>query len=102
MDDTVAYKLVTSTISTHRMATIVVKPDAADLVLRISQDSGSPTVAGLSVYWDKLASAIIMSIGGPLHKRCDHTRLCARCVSFFYEAFLDGIQLSRIDAVEIV
>jgi|ERR1017187_5882321 hypothetical protein len=93
MDDGVAYDLVTSTIRSRRIPTVVAKPDAVDLALRISEDSRSSTVVGLSVYWDKLASAIIASIGRPRHKTCYHGRLCSKCVGYLYNAFLDGVVL---------
>lgn len=91
MDDIVAYGLVTSTIRLRRTVTVVAKPDATDLALRIAEDSGSSTVSGLSVYWDKLASAIIASLAQPRQKSCDHRRLCSRCVAYYYDAFLNAV-----------
>ncbi len=91
MDDRVAYDLVIRTISSRRVATVVVKPDATDLALQISEDSGSSTVASLSAYWDKLASAIIASLGQPRHKTCDHRHLCSRCVTYLYQVFLGKV-----------
>ena len=96
MDDAIAYDLVTSTIRTRRIPTVVAKPDATDLVLRISEDSKSSTVTGLSAYWDKLASATIASIRRPRHKTCDHRRLCSKCIAYLYNALLDG--LAKVEA----
>lgn len=90
MDDEVAYRLITSAITSRRIETIVVKPDATDLACRISEACKSSKVASLSVYWDKLSSAIIASIGQPRYKTCDHRRLCSKCVNYLYNAFLDG------------
>ncbi len=96
MDDRVAYDLIIRTISSRRVATVVVKPDATDLALQISEDSRSSTVAGLPAYWGKLASAIIASLGQqPRYKTCDHRRLCSRCVTYLYQAFLDEVLAYR-------
>ena len=89
MDDWIAYDMNTSAIRTRRLVTVVAKPDAHDLALRISDDSGSSTTMALPVFWDKLAMAILASIGKPKHKTCKHMRLCARCVDYLYNAFLD-------------
>jgi hypothetical protein len=93
MDDRVAYQLVTSAIRLRRFPSVIAMPDATDLAHRIAEDSKSSTVGALSVYWDKLASAIITSIGRPRHKNCCHERLCYRCIEYLYNAFLDNAAL---------
>lgn len=89
MDDWIAYDMIASAIRTRRLVTLVAKPDAYDLALRISDDSRSSTVMALPVFWDKLAIAILASTGKPKYKTCKHVRLCIRCVDYLYNAFLD-------------
>ena len=96
MDDGVAYAMITSAIRTRRIDTVVAKPDALDLAVRMAEESGTRTVAYLSAYWDKLSNAIIASVVQPRRKSCDHTRLCARCVAYLYEAFLDGGSAGKV------
>jgi hypothetical protein len=90
MDDRVAYQLVTTAIRLRKIASVIAMPDAKDLAHGIAEDSKSSTVGALSVYWDRLASAIITSIGRPRYKNCCHERLCCRCVEYLYNAFLDN------------
>lgn len=100
MDDWNAYEAITSAIRSRRLATVVAKPEAYDLALRISDDGASSTVVALSVYWDKLTMAIIASVGEPRYKTCHHMRLCIRCISYLYNAFLDRRRLLEIDFVK--
>jgi hypothetical protein len=97
MDDVVAYRMLTTAIQSRPMAVVVVKPDSNDLAIRIAEDSRSMTVGSLPVFWDKLASAILSSLGREKHKTCDHRRLCDRCVAYFYGAFLDGDATRNVD-----
>lgn len=90
MDDWNAYEVITSAIRSRRLATVVTKPEAYDLALRISDYSASSTVVALPVFWDKLTMAIIASVGEPRYKTCHHMCLCIRCISYLYNAFLDG------------
>jgi hypothetical protein len=90
MDDWIAYDVITSAIRSQRLTTVVAKPEAYDLALRISDDSASSTVMALPVFWDKLTMAIIASVGEPRYKTCSHMRLCIRCVGYLYNAFLDS------------
>lgn len=89
MDDWIAYDMITSAIRTRRLVTVVAKPDAYDMALQISDDSRSSAVMALPVFWDKLAMAILASIGKPKYKTCKHVHLCVRCVDYLYKAFLD-------------
>ncbi len=90
MDDTIAYAMITSVVRVRRMETVVAKPDALDLAARIARDGKTDSVVPLSVYWVKLSAAIIAAVGRPRYKSCDHARLCRRCVSYLYHAFVDG------------
>lgn len=90
MDDSVAYDMITSAIKTRRVSTVVAKPDAYDLAIQIADDGATSSIMALPVYWDKLTMAIIASLQGPRYKSCCHMRLCARCISYLYNAFLDG------------
>jgi hypothetical protein len=95
MDDVVAYKLIMSVIKSRRVPTVVAKPNATDLAIQISADSECKMVSALSVYWDKLANAMIASVWQPRYKTCEHTRLCSRCITYFYSAFLDQVAGSK-------
>jgi hypothetical protein len=97
MDDGVTYTMITSAIRARCIHTVIVKPSAVDLAARMIEDSGTKSIAPLSVYWDKLSSAIITSIAHPQRKACDHARLCQRCVAYLYEAFLDGRSAGRME-----
>jgi len=90
MDDWIAYDVITSAIRSRRLATVVAQPEAYDLAIRIADDSASSTVVALPVFWDKLAMAIIASVGEPRYKACCHMRLCIRCVDYLYNSFLNG------------
>jgi hypothetical protein len=90
MDDRVAYAMIMSTMRTRRIDTVVAKPDPLDLAVRMAEDSGNRNVVSLPAYWDSLSRAIIASVAQPQRKSCNHARLCARCVAYLYEAFLDG------------
>lgn len=89
MDDWIAYRMITSAIRARHLPTVVAKPEANDLALRITHDSASSTVVALSVFWDTLTTAIIGSLAKPRYKSCRHARLCSRCIDYLYNAFLD-------------
>lgn len=89
MDDWIAYDMITSAIRNRHLVTVVAKPDAYDLALRISEDSGKSTTMALPVFWDKLTMAIFASVGKPKYKTCTHMRLCTRCVDYLYNRILD-------------
>jgi|WetSurMetagenome_2_1015567.scaffolds.fasta_scaffold00222_29 hypothetical protein len=93
MDDWIAYNMITSAIRNRHLVTVVVKPDADELALRISEDSGRSTTMALPVYWDKLTMAILASVEKPKYKTCTHVRLCARCVDYLYNGVLDNSQV---------
>ncbi len=98
MDDWVAYDMVTSAIKSRCLVTSVVSLDPYDLAFRIAGDCASAPVMALPVYWDKLAMAILASIGQPKYKSCMHgRRFCIRCVDYLYSAFLEqSSQVGRL------
>jgi len=98
-DDVVAYACVLRVLTEHLIPAVVVKPNARELAGQIAEEARSKFISGLPRYWDTLACAILASQSRPRHRNCDHSRLCARCISYLYEAFLDSgrdwIALSR-------
>lgn len=92
MDDRVAYRLLTQNVARTRAPVIVVGPNVEALAMQLRESVGGVAVAGLPVYWDTLAEAIIATSLQRFHKSCDLGRRCARCTAYAYEGILDRRQ----------
>lgn len=90
MDDLVAYSLLKEKLMQSETTTIVVMPDPYELAMRLKDDVRSSRVYGLAAYWDLLAPAIMIAADRRLHKSCDLTRHCSRCVAHTYYNLLDS------------
>jgi hypothetical protein len=89
MDDAVAYETIIRVIRRGGIAATVLKPDAAELAGQMAHDSSSDTVLPLQAYWHCMSAAILAARCQPHFKTCNHERLCARCVLYLYEGFVD-------------
>jgi hypothetical protein len=87
--DWIAYNKVTSTISTRRIPSVIVSPDADELARQLESTSRSKNIEALSARWRELALAITSSDKLERFKTCSHSRLCRRCIAYAYEWNLD-------------
>jgi hypothetical protein len=89
-DDWIGYHYVQGALSARSIPAVVVKPDSDYLVQRLIDDSGNRNIIGLSMYWDRLACAILATRLCNRYKTCLHGRLCARCIDYTYCLFMDS------------
>jgi hypothetical protein len=98
-DDWIAYDHILAPLSQRKIPAVILKPDANDLAGRIAEDARSKSVRWLSMRWDMFACAVLASQTRPRRKSCNDRRLCARCIDYLYNAFVDSgrawDQLSR-------
>jgi hypothetical protein len=89
MDDHIAYESIIDSLKHAPIPTLLIQPEPRDLQERLAEESKSPSIFVLPAYWDSLSEAIMFSTTNERRRTCNHRKLCAECVAYYYEAFLD-------------